>query len=784
MRKLRVKASRDLVGMKWRALAIVLTIASAVGVYAGANMAIQSLLWTREREFERLNFADLEVRFVPEDARNLPDLSSLSGIENVERRLVLPAIIRTSEGKPLAGLMTFLEKSEPEVHSFEFVEGRPFSSEELDAVVIEKSLATYHGYHPGDTLEIKVGEKVRVGRIVGVVLSPEYFVSTANPDYFIPERGSLGVVYGNLSEVSESLGFVLVNDLVFRFERGADADAVKREVLQILSKLNLDSVMPRRQQFSYRYIETQVAAIGFFTPAMTLVLQTLALVITLINFNRVVASERREIGALMAMGYSRRALVGTYVEAGFFLGILGSFLGAGGSFLLRDLFARIYAASMGMPVVLVTTESEAIGKGVVYGLVATVVSAAIPIGRLVRLPPQVVVRGRGRPVDPGLRPSKWWLHPRLELPTYCRYGIRNVLRHRGRTVATVCSMALALGVATAYRWSVDSIDGTLVRRFERERWQLLVDFLYPTYLDDLEALTKLPGVVSVHPYLRRYVEVERGGIREDATLVGISDEKDIVGLHLTEGREPSASGNAEVVLSLGLARKLGASLGDSVTLRVSSQSRRAAVVGLSSDVVTALAVVPFPFAQEICQLPEKASGIYAVTADSLAELGEELYRIDFVGKIVPKSELLEQSRKVLSVMIGVLNICAAVSIFLGALFILTSINLSVLETESEFATLKAIGYGERWITRIILSETAVYAAGAMLLSVPVAMVVSVYLNRRMGLAWFRIDDLFSPLEFAAVVLPALLLVPLGAYPALRHILRTPISDALSTRTIE
>jgi len=770
--------------MKWRALAIVMTIASAVGIYGGANMAIQSLLWTREHEFERLNFAALEVRFVPEDASNLPDLSAIDGVAKVERRLVLPATIRTADGRPLTAVMSFLETSLPEVHSFDFVEGRSFSPDELDAVVIEKSLLTYHGYRPGDTLEIKVGEKLRMSRIVGVAVSPEYFVSTANPDYFIPERGSLGVVFGNLREVTDSLGFILVNDLVFKFEPGADAVAVKRDVLRRLSKLTFDSVMPRERQFSYRYMETQIAAIGFFTPAMTLVLQTLAFAITLINFNRMVAAERREIGALMALGYPRGALVGSYVESGLLLGLLGSALGAGGSLLFRDLFARIYAASMGMPVILVTTESEVIAKGVAYGLVVTVLSAAIPIIRLVRNPPQEAMRGKAQSVEPALPLLGRRLRRYFALPAYYRYGLRNVMRHRGRTAATIGSMALALGVATAYRLSIDSIDGTLIRRFEKDRWQLLVDFLYPVYLEDMGALSQLPGVKSVHPYLRRYAEVEKDGVSDDATLVGVSDAGAIVALHVTEGREPSASGNAEVVLSLGLARKLGAGIGDEVSVRVLNQAHPVRVVGLSSDVVTALAVVPFAFAQEICQLSGKASGVYAVTTDPPEELTERLYQIDFVGKIVLKSGLLEQSRKVLYVMIGVLNVCAAVSIFLAALFILTSINLSVLETKSEFATLKAIGYGESWIKRIVLIETAVYAAGAMLVSVPVGTFVSLYLNRRMGQAWFRVDDFFSPLEFAIVLVPALLLVPLAAYPALRHILAMPISESLSTRTIE
>jgi ABC-type antimicrobial peptide transport system permease subunit len=110
--------------------------------------------------------------------------------------------------------------------------------------------------------------------------------------------------------------------------------------------------------------------------------------------------------------------------------------------------------------------------------------------------------------------------------------------------------------------------------------------------------------------------------------------------------------------------------------------------------------------------------------------------------------------------------------------------LSVLETEGEFATLKAIGYGDGAVGRIVLTETLALAVGAALLSVPLGELVSVYLNGRLGDAWFRVDNFLLPMEFAKVVVPALLFIPLGVYPGLRHVLRLDVSTVLRTRTIE
>ena len=131
--------------MKWRALAIILTLASGVAVYAGFYMGVTSLLWTRDSIYRELHFADLEVRFLPDDDRNLPDLSGLEGVTRIERRLVFPGIVRSSGRAPTTVVMTSLERPTPGIHSFKFLAGRPFRPDELDAVVIDASLASYHG---------------------------------------------------------------------------------------------------------------------------------------------------------------------------------------------------------------------------------------------------------------------------------------------------------------------------------------------------------------------------------------------------------------------------------------------------------------------------------------------------------------------------------------------------------------------------------------------------------------------------------------------------------------
>jgi putative ABC transport system permease protein len=777
MTKLRVCMWRNLRRMKWRAVAVILTIASAVAVNVGMYAGIRSLFWTRDSINRELAFADLEVHFVPEDLHNVPPLDGLAGVASVERRLLFPGTVRTPQGRKLSAEMIFLEQPLPRLHQLRFVAGRPFRADAPNEVVIEQSLATYHGYRVGDAIDVQVGAKVYDGTIVGIAFSPEYLVATSNPDYYVPEKGSLAVVYGNMSRVADSLGFTIVNDLLFGYQPGADRDAVKRGILRRLEKLDIDQVVTRERQFGYKYVQTQLDAVAQFVPTMVILLLTLAAIITFINFSRLIATERREIGALMALGYERRALVLSYVEAACVLGLAGGAAGLLLSFAVRDVFAHICAVSMGMVVVRTITTPWLMAKACLYGLVVAALSAAFPIVRLFRLPLWEIIRESNRPVEKG----RWGSRVAI-IPSCYRYAIRNLLRQRGRALATLASIALALGVASAYRVSARSIDATLTRRFENDRWQLAVDFLYPVYSDEAEAIGRVEGVEAVTPYLRRFIELERDGRFADAIMFGIDAERKMTAPPFVAGRE--ATKGREVVLSGGLARKLGARVGDTVRAEVFGHEEKFQVVGVTSDVVADLATVPLSVVQEVFDLPDKVSGAQLRARSPGGETEAGLLRLEFVGKVFGKEQFLTQMRGVLSVMFNVLDLASAINIFLAILFVLTSINLSILETEGEFATLKAIGYGPGDFARIVFTESAVLAAGAALFSLPLGELLSLYLNTRLGEAWFHVDNFWMAGEFAKVIIPALVLIPLGAIPGLRHVTRLDVSAVLRTRIIE
>ncbi len=783
MTRLRIKMARDLWRLKWRALAIILTLASGVAVYAGFYMGMESLRWTRDSIYRELHFADLEVRFLPDDDRNLPDLSRLEGVARIERRLVYPGILRPAGQPPLTVVFTSLESPSPGIHSFKFLAGRPFRADELDAVVIDASLSTYHGYRVGDSLEVKVGEAVYRRRVVGVAITPEYFVSTSNPTYFVPERGSVGFIFGNLEAMSDAIGFTLVNDLVFLFDSGADPDLVKHRVLGRLGKLNLELISPRERHFSYQYVQLHLESTRIFIPALVTVLMLLTYIVVSVNVSRMIAVERREIGGLMALGYGWQRLLRAYLEAGLVLALIGGLLGIAASFGVRNHFATVSARAMGMPEVRVTWDALIMLRAVAYELAVALVATAIPVLHLVRLPAQRVIKeapstAAAPPV--AMRGGLAALVQRL--PTSYRYALRNLGRQRMRAAVTVLSIALALSVATAYRLSLMSLNTTMGRWLEQDRWTLAVDFLYPVFLERAHELAAMPAVARVEPYLSCYVQARAGKRNGDSTLLGIDPGASLINILVVEGRLYRAGAEREVVLTRELARRLALRVGDRFEVEAMGRTYPVRLVGLSWAAVSGISIVPFAVAQDICQYPDKATGAY-VEAGEGSDPGRP-YELEFVGKVLAKRDLLTQLRKVLAGTIVLLDLATAASVFVGTLVILTSINLSVLENERDFGTLQALGYGSGRIASTVLTEAAVYTLAAVALGVPLAALVSIYLNEQMSAAWIQITSAFPGVAFAEVLGPAVVLIPLGCYPGIRHVVGRAALASIRSRVLD
>jgi len=233
-------------------------------------------------------------------------------------------------------------------------------------------------------------------------------------------------------------------------------------------------------------------------------------------------------------------------------------------------------------------------------------------------------------------------------------------------------------------------------------------FLLASRADELRAVA---GVEEVSPLLRLITTVTFGDREATAIVLGI-DPLSRVGLpQVAEGIAAPARG--EIVLDGAIARRHRVHRGDTILV----QARPFRVVGVSrgtNSVLTQLAFITLDDARQLLGISEVASfflvrGADDVSADELARrLRGKVQHTNVLTRDAFAENNMQEMRS------GLLPILATVAVLGGvvALAVLTLLLYgAILERREVYALLKAIGAGDAYLTRLVLTQSLAAVVG-------------------------------------------------------------------------
>lgn len=772
---------RDLRGIPTHVAAIVVALGVAMAMPSGLELALRSLGATRDAFTSELHLADLEIRMLPEDLRNLPDWKGIDGIAGVESRLLVPGTIEVAGGRTIAALTVFQASPEPQINQLRLLEGSTFSPGATEEAVVERSAAAYGGLRVGQTIRVTVGKKEYRHHLTGIAASPEYLIVAANPEYFLPEKGSLAVVFTSLDRIYEGLGFEMVNDLIFTFEPGHDPAKLQAEILGRLQGRTLERVIPRDQHLSRRHIEIDQEVFRIFEPAIGLVLGLMAAALVIINVDRIVRRQRREIGAMLALGYRPFRVGAAYLLGALGLAGGGILVGTAGALAFRSAFLAIYARAHGLAQVDAHADPRVLLGGASAVLAVAAVSTLVATRVLWRATPRALMR----PAPPRIGTAFANLgRVAARGPLAVRIAIRNAVRHLGLTATTVVTVGLALSVGVAYLVNLESMGAAIDGSFANQRWDRTVSFLYPTLDEEYAEIGRWEGVEAVEPFVRAQGQIVAATQTRDTSVLGLQPQGSMRTIALREGRLARAAG--EIVIGEDLARRLVLGLGSEVELQLRNRRHRVSVVGIKSDVLLGESLVSLQWARELLELEDQATGAFVAfeaSADD-AKLDASLVRLDFAARLTRRDQLVSEFRTIIEDIRKLVTLVAFIALAVAALFVAVGLTMTASERAGEIATLRALGYGPRFVAQVVLSESATNLFLALLLVAPASWAIAEYLNGLASKAWFSQPTVYPSILYGVVAIAAVV-VALGAtIPAVRGLQQMNIVQALRSRQIE
>lgn len=653
-------------------------------------------------------------------------------------------------------------------------------------IVMEQSAVEVMPLQLGDSLTCRGSGAMpdRTFTIVGVVQTPNY-PSASLLDY--------ATVYAPLEDVTRLLGAAGGNNLVLQVQDLAQADKTAREVSQLLDRRGIqhgDALVRDPENYTgKRELDALLAVLGIFSAVGLLtsgflVANTLAAIVT---------EQVSDIGTIKALGGTQGQVLLVYLMSALIYGItgtaLGLLLGAFGSWRLMLFIGSLLNLPVDFHV-----SPLGLALGTVVGIGVTLLAGAIPALSATRIPVKRALESYGITPTYGTGRVDRLLRRIVALPPLAAMSVRNLARRKSRAVITMLVIGVAVATslaAQAVSATVDSAIDDLFRTYRADAWVWFGELVGDNMT---AALRTVPGIEQAEVWSLQDAWISTAKVAKlsddavakadaqheavRARLWGLPAATNLYIPQLVEGRWFDAGESDGVVISTDLVQSLGVHLGDTIQVDASGVRRTFRVVGVTIDnsvflgsQVAGKVFVP----DEVVAKMEGREGwasFFALGMDRhdpesvdahLDSIADKFNRYS-VGSDSAAREVegAKEQTRILTLALAAMSILVGV---IGALGVINTIALNVLERRREIGVLRSVGASDANVVQVFVTEGITFGLGGWVIGIVLGYPLGLLLTSVMEAVLFHLDYVFTPqmllvsLAFALVLSAGASLIP-------------------------
>lgn len=319
------------------------------------------------------------------------------------------------------------------------------------------------------------------------------------------------------------------------------------------------------------------------------------------------------------------------------------------------------------------------------------------------------------------------------------------------TLIIACMFSILAGISEDYRSNVTRyiIGHVRLRNRDYDANERLnpLHLSVPAYAGLDERLEALPGVLAAAPRIQFATAIYRDERTYAGLGLGVDFERERAMMRpeqaLVRGTLPRM-GERELALSIGLARELGADVGQRITLFGKNK-----YLGMSGMTFAVTALVRFPVAGfnrsffllpidtagRFLKMPGEATEVLLLLADprrqeqAAAEANRLLAELGMAGVRALPAERIGNWHNLLRLMDSSYNIIALFFFILGTTVIVNTTMMVIFERMREIGTVAALGMTPTQIVTLFFLESLAIAAMAALAGVALALAITAPLSR-------------------------------------------------------
>lgn len=680
-------------------ISMIIMIALGIGIFVGFNMEWVSIDVNTSSFFEKTNFADFRIisdsGFSEDDLNKVKDID---GVSDVSRFLSVNADVEGQNGDTVALTVTENENvSKPYL-----ISGKEYDAKSENGVWLSDKYAAANGFELGDDITFKYKTIEISGKVEGLIKASEYLVCVRDSSQLMPDYNTHGFAYISpvMYEKAAKMAFypqINILSSLSKKEMAEKIDAALDKTLLVLSKDENSSYAAQQGEAE------EGKTMGSVMPVLFLLIAVLTMVTTM---HRLTAKEKTQIGTLKALGFKDKRILRHYTSYAFMIGIIGSALGIGLGYFVAW-FLMNPNGSMGT--YLDMPEWKLGIPWFCYIILAAIIVLLTLIGFL-----SVKQMLHGTPAD-ALRPytpkkvknllveKTKWFH-RLSFGT--RWNLRDTMRHKSRTAMSLIGI---IGCTLL-------IVGSLGMR------DTMTAFLDMYYNDATNYSSRI--YVSEDATDEQIQELIKKYDGDWSASVSVQlDEKaislDVYELTTNKVRFPSAEtkdfeniGDDGAYICKRLSDEFNLKKGDTVTISPygSDDEYMLKINGIIRSVSENIVISP-RYAEKI-GLDVKADSIYTSTEKADIKAESAIKSVQSKQMIIDSFDTFNE---IMNMMVAVLIFAATV---LGIVVLYNLGVMSYTERYREMATLKVVGFRNRKIGKLLISQNMWVTVIGVIVGIP------------------------------------------------------------------
>ncbi len=697
------KLLRTMGQYKAQFISMIIMIALGIGVFVGFNMEWVSIEQNTSKFFSDTRFAD--YRIVSEAGFTESDLDAISaadGVKAASRYVSVNASVNGDKDRTLALTVT----ENPEVSFFIVTKGDAYDETDTQGLWLSDQYASKNKVKKGDDLTLTFNGFDFTFTVRGFIKSGEYMICTRDETQLMPDLAKYAFAY-----VSPA-AYLAKTGMAYYPQINVISSMSKSKFTETANAALGNTYMILSRDETVSYAESQGEAkegktMGSIVPVLFLAIAVLTMVTTM---HRLTAKEKTQIGTLKALGFKNRRILLHYTSYALFIALVGTILGTG----LGYGIAWIIMNPDGMMGTYFDMPEWKLYKPLFCVFIMLGIIAALTL--IGFLSTRRMLAGTAadalRPYVPRkVKPlliEKTKLFHKLSFGT--RWNLRDIFRHKARTGMSLLGIVGCMVIIVAVMAMNDTVNAFLKTYYEDAMNYSSRIYVAQTATDEERSalIAKYDGDWSASIP----VELKAKAVSLDVYSV-TKDKYRFIG---TDDRRKTLSSDGAYVCKR-LAKEFGIGAGSTITVYPygTNTPYTLKVSGILRS-VTENIVITDAYAKSL-GIDFKPDSIY--TSTQKADVASDTA----IKSVQAKSEIVETFDSFMEIMIIMIVVFIVAAVVLGIVVLYNLGVMSYTERYREMATLKVLGFKDKKIGGLMISQNLWVTVVGMIAGFPLGLLV-------------------------------------------------------------